>query len=245
MLDLATTYEETQHTLAGLVGQLADGELSMRVPASPEWSVKDVVAHVTGIAVDISEGSIPSELDIVRALSDAEQGAIRDEMTARQVAIRRDRSLTQILEEWQEAMPALLAMIRGERPFPRPVPFADAVVVTDLGVHTQDVRGALGRPGDRESAAVGVALAAYATALGFKLAAAGLPSLRLRYGTKERVAGDGEPGATLSGERFEIVRALSGRRSADQILAMEWQGEPEPYVDLIPAYGPRADAVIE
>ena len=245
MLDLATTYEETQRTLADLAGSLGDEDLSSSVPGSPEWSVKDVVAHVTGIAVDISKGSIPPELDIVRALSDPEQAAIRDEMTARQVAARRDLSLVDILGEWREAMPALLSMIRGERPFPQPVPFADAVVVTDLGVHTQDVRGALGRPGDRDAAAVGVGLAAYAVALGFKLAAAGLPPLRLRYGDRERVAGEGEPRATVSADRFEIFRALAGRRSRDQILAMEWQGDPEPYLDLIPAYGPRADAVIE
>ena len=78
-----------------------------------------------------------------------------------------------------------------------------------------------------------------------KLAAAGLPPLRLRYGGKERIIGDGEPAAIVSADRYELVRALSGRRSRDQILAYEWEGDPWPYVDLIPAYGPRTDALVE
>ncbi|MCA1727693.1 MAG: maleylpyruvate isomerase family mycothiol-dependent enzyme [Actinobacteria bacterium] len=245
MIDLAKAYEETQRNLAALVRELPEDELSTTVPASPDWTVKDVVAHVTGIAADVSGGTLPEELDILRAMSDPEHAAIRDAVTARQVGDRRDRSLEEILEEWDGALDPLLEMIRGERPFPRPVPFADAVVVTDLAVHAQDVRNAVRRPGDRDSAGVSVSLTGYAATLGMKLGAAGLPALRLRYDGKERVVGQGEPGATVSAERYELVRALSGRRSRDQILAMEWEGDPGPYVDLIPAYGPREDALQE
>jgi hypothetical protein len=107
------------------------------------------------------------------------------------------------------------------------------------------VRGALGRPGDRESAGVSAAFVGYCTATALRLAAGGLAPLRLRYGGKERLLGEGEPGATLSGDRFELFRAFGGRRSRDQILAMDWEGDPSPYVDLIPAYGPRSDPIVE
>jgi hypothetical protein len=107
------------------------------------------------------------------------------------------------------------------------------------------VRGALGVPGDRDSAGVSVAFVGYATTLGFKLAANGVAALRLRYGDRERLVGDGEPAASLSGDRYELFRALAGRRSRDQILAMGWEGDPAAYVDLIPAYGPRVDALLE
>ena len=245
MLDLAAAYAETQEHLADLVRGLPRQELDRKVPASPEWSVRDVVAHVTGVAADAVSGMIPPELDLVLSLSDPTHAARRDELTAQQVASRRGRSLGEILEEWSGHVSRLLPMIRGEQPFPSGVPFADAVLVTDLAVHAQDVRGALGRPGDRESAAVSVALVSYATALVLKLAAAKLPPLRLRYGGKERVVGDGEPAATLEGDRFEIFRALSGRRSSEQMLAMRWEGDPTPYVPLIPAYGPRSDPIVE
>jgi uncharacterized protein (TIGR03083 family) len=245
VLDLAAAYAETQEHLAGLVLELPASELGRKVPASPAWTVQDVVAHVTGVAADVAGGSVPPELDLVRSLSDPTHAARRDALTAQQVAGRRDHSLGEILEEWSGHLAHLLPMIRGERPFPNGVPFGDAVLVTDLAVHAQDVRGALDRPGDRESAAVSVALISYAAALGLKLAAAKLPALRLRYGDKERVVGDGEPAAILEADRYEIFRALAGRRSDEQILAMKWEGDPRPYVPLISAYGPRSDPIAE
>jgi hypothetical protein len=42
-----------------------------------------------------------------------------------------------------------------------------------------------------------------------------------------------------------MFRALAGRRSRDQILAMAWDGDPEPYLPMIPAYGERLDRLVE
>jgi uncharacterized protein (TIGR03083 family) len=245
VLDLAAAYQETQEHLDGIVRDLTEDALRTTVPASPDWSVKDVVAHVTGLAGDALRGTIPEGLNPVEALNDPVQAAMREDLTAEQVASRRDRSIGGILDEWSAHLEALLPMFRGELPFPRPFPFADAILVTDLSVHAQDVRGALGAPGDRDSQGVSVSLASYAAALGLRLALNGLPPLRIRYSEKERLAGQGEPGATWEGDRFEIVRALSGRRSGDQIMSMTWTGDPTPYVPLIPAYGPRTDPIVE
>jgi uncharacterized protein (TIGR03083 family) len=198
------------------------------------------VAHVTGVAADLATARIPPELDLVASLSDPEQAEMRDEVTAEQVASRRNRTIADIADEWNRHLNEVLAMIRGEKPFPRPVPFADAVLVTDLAVHAQDVRNATGRQGDRDSAGVRIALASYAAALMLRLAQHGLAALRLRYDGKERLVGDGEPGATLSGDRYEIFRALAGRRTVEQMLAMDWEGDPKPYVDVLPAYEPPA-----
>jgi hypothetical protein len=136
-------------------------------------------------------------------------------------------------------------MFRGERPFPWWIPFLPNILVTDLAVHAQDVRNALGRPGDRDSAGVGSALAGYAAGVGLKISVLGLPALMVRYGSKERLLGTGEPAAVWSGDRYEIFRALAGRRSREQILAMGWEGDPAPYVALIPAYGERSEALVE
>jgi uncharacterized protein (TIGR03083 family) len=215
------------------------------VPASPDWSVLDVVAHVTGVAGDVASGEELEELNLVEALVDPVQAARRETMTARQVSSRRGRTVDEVLAEWDATLKLLLPMMRGERPFPLPNPALEAIVTTDLAVHAQDVRGALGMPGDRESAAVGVALASYSQGLAYKIRFAGLPALRLRYGGKERMAGDGEPGAIVEADRFEIFRALAGRRSTGQIRAFDWTGDPEPYLPLIPAYGERTDALSE
>jgi len=245
VLDLSEAYANTQHNLADLSLGLSDEELGRFVPASPAWTVKDVVGHVTGVAGDVAGGTIPPELDLVLSLNDQVQAERRDELTAEHVEARKQVDLEHILAEWTRHLEVLLPMIRGERPFPQPRPALDAVLVTDLAVHAQDVRSAVGQPGDRDSPGVSVALVSYCVATSFRLAARGLPALRLRYGEKERLVGDGAPGATVSGDRFELFRAFAGRRSRDQILAMEWEGDPAPYVDLIPAYGPRFDAILE
>jgi uncharacterized protein (TIGR03083 family) len=238
MLDLAAAYAETQQALVKLTADLPDQTLTMTVPATPDWSVKDVVAHVTGVASDVAGGSIPPELDLVASLSDSDQAERRDELTARQVASRRDRAMAEIVAEWNGSLDEVLAIIRGEKALPRFVPFADAILVTDLAVHAQDVRNAIGRPGDRDSAGVRIALASYAGALMLRLAQNVLPPLRLRYDAKERMVGEGEPGATLSGDRYEIFRALAGRRTVDQMRAMDWEGDPDPYIAVLPAYPP-------
>jgi uncharacterized protein (TIGR03083 family) len=222
MLDLAAAYAETQRHLVEVVLGLPEEDLARTVPATPDWSVKDVVAHVTGVASDLATARIPPELDLVASLSDPEQAEMRDEVTAEQVASRRNRTIADIADEWNRHLNEVLAMIRGEKPFPRPVPFADAVLVTDLAVHAQDVRNATGRQGDRDSAGVRIALASYAAALMLRLAQHGLAALRLRYDGKE------------------IFRALAGRRTVDQMLAMDWEGDPKPYVDVLPAYEPPA-----
>ena len=244
-IDLAEAYEQTQANVGALVRDLPSDELSIVVPASPDWTVRDVVAHVTGIAADLGQGRIPLELDLVRSLADETLAAQRESMTARQVEERRSRAIGEVFDEWSGYLPTLLAMIRGDRPFPAPVPFADVIIVSDLAVHSQDIRGALRRQGDRESAAVSVALLSYLTAFGFKLREAGLPAVRFVYDGKERVAGDGEPVATVTAPRYEVFRMLAGRRSRAQILAMDWQGAPSAFVALIPAYGERLDDVVE
>ena len=55
-------------------------------PATPGWSVHDLVSHVTGVAVDITEGRL--------------DGVATDPWTARQVDTRRTRDTLDVLDEW-------------------------------------------------------------------------------------------------------------------------------------------------
>ncbi|HEX2090513.1 MAG TPA: maleylpyruvate isomerase family mycothiol-dependent enzyme [Actinomycetota bacterium] len=245
MLDLARAYEDTQRSVAEFVRGLSEEQRQMKVPASPSWSVQDVVAHVAGLAGDVAYDRAPPELDVVRSLTDSAQAALRDEMTEKQVVSRRGRSLDEILDEWTKALADLIPMIHGERPFPRSAPFIDAALVTDLATHNQDIRNGVGVPGDRDSEGVSVAFVGYSAAFALRVAQNGLPALRLKYDGKERIAGQGEPRATLTADRYELYRALAGRRSRDQILQLNWDGDPEPYADLMPAYGPRTDPLEE
>jgi uncharacterized protein (TIGR03083 family) len=154
-------------------------------------------------------------------------------------------SLEEILADWEADVPAMLEALRGQRPFPLPYPGQDYVAVVDLAMHAQDVRNLVGRPGDRDSAGVAVALPTFGFVLGQRITEVGLPALELRYDGKSRVYGEGEPGASITASRYELTRALANRRSTAQIRAYDWTGDPEPYLPIIPAYNARDDDIVE
>lgn len=245
-IDREAAYEETRASLTAFARPLGHDDLATIVPACPEWTVKDVLAHVVAEAEIAATGSMPPDVDLVRALQDREHAARREAMNAREVGKRRGRSVDELLEEWDGQAKLLGPMLRGEEPFPYPFPFVDAVVVMDVALHNQDIRNALGRPGDRDTDAVRLGMSAYAVGADNKIRLLGLPPLRLRYDGREKViGGDGDPAATLTADRYELYRALASRRSPDQIRAMDWEGEPEPYLEAIPMYGPRDEPISE
>jgi hypothetical protein len=117
--------------------------------------------------------------------------------------------------------------------------------VSDLTVHEHDIRGALGAPGNRDSDGIAVAFEYYAHGLGTRLTQHGHPALRLIGDSDEKVAGDGEPGATMRATRFDLVRALCGRRSEAQVRAFDWTGDPTPYLGVMSAYGACTNDLVE
>ncbi|MDP9341548.1 MAG: maleylpyruvate isomerase family mycothiol-dependent enzyme [Actinomycetota bacterium] len=245
MIDLAAAYSETHEHLVEVLRGLPEDMLARTVEATPDWDVRDAIAHVTAEAHIAATGDAQPDLNLLESLRDQEQADRRDAWNAREVQSRRGRPLDAVLEEWAGLAGRLAPMLRGEEPFPYEHPFLGAIVVTDLAMHTQDVRTTVGVPGDRESAGVGVALAAFSYSLDMRLRALGVLGLRVRYGEKVRVLGEEPVGATVTADRFDLVRALAGRRSSAQIRAMQWEGDPEPYVPVIPAYGERDDDIIE
>lgn len=246
-IDREAAYEETRRSLETLVRGLSQEELATIVPACPDWDVKDVLGHIVSEGAIAANGTLPSDLDLLEAWRDEEHARKRDELNAREVAARRDRSVPELLEEWAGLAAILRPMLRGEQPFPYPsFPFAGSIVVMDAALHNQDIRNALGRPGERETNAVSLGLTAYRVGLDTRLRALGLPPLRLRYGDRDKlVGGDGEAAATLSADRYELYRALASRRTRDQIRAMDWEGDPEPYLGVMPTYGERAEPLVE
>ena len=64
-----------------------------------------------------------------------------------------------------------------------------------------------------------------------------LPALRVLAGHEEWVVGDGEPAASVEGSSFDVLRAMTGRRSANQIRALDWDGDADLFVPAF-GYGP-------
>jgi hypothetical protein len=58
------------------------------------------------------------------------------------------------------------------------------------------------------------------------------------------VAGSGDVTATVGAPRFEIFRAMTGRRSAEQITAFTWEGD-EGARRPFPFFKPRPTPLVE
>ena len=244
MAELADIYDVTRKELANFVSSLPKEDLERPVPATPGWSIRDVIAHHGGAVERVAEGDFPQEFFV--AIGSEQTVGILNEWTSRQVNDRSDRALQELLDGWESATTSVMPMIRGEMPWPEGVvSFAGHVLMTDLAVHQQDIYGALGLVKDRDTTPIAIGFATYAAGVDLRINAASGPSLRIVTEHKERVAGGGEPVATVRGPRFELFRALSGRRSPDQIRDYEWDGDPESFIEFFYPYGLREDALVE
>ena len=75
-----------------------------------------------------------------------------------------------------------------------------------------------------------------AAGLGQRIVGAGLRGLVLRFGDETRIVGVADrmpPAATLEAALDELSAVLSGRRTAEELRALRWIGDPEPYIPLL------------
>jgi len=94
-------YAEGRARLTDLVLAADPEGRTAPVPGCPEWAVKDVIAHVTGVCTDVLEGNL--------------DGVTTAPWTAAQVAKRSDKSLAEILSEWAEVAPRWKPWLRSFR----------------------------------------------------------------------------------------------------------------------------------
>lgn len=113
-------YREARQRVVGLTMGLSVEELGRVVPACPEWTVHQLIAHLAGGASDLVSGRM--------------EGAPSDEWTARHVAERAGVPADDLLEQWNESGTRIDAMER--------IPFQLAM---DAITHEADLRAALGR----------------------------------------------------------------------------------------------------
>lgn len=244
MADLAEIYAFTQKELGKFVSGLSKKDLDRSVPATPEWSIRDVIAHLTGAAELMAARDFPSEFFFANG---AEHGvAALNEWTERHVRERRGRPLQDVLNEWETVTATIAPMLRGDVPWAdEVVPFGGHVMVRDLATHQQDIYGALGVERDRDGAPIRIGFATFVGGVDLRIRASERPALRFVNEHKEIVAGYGEPAATVSASRFELFRALSGRRNHEQVRAYDWDGDPEPFLRYFYPFGVREEALVE
>ena len=244
MGNLAEAYEETRMSIRSLLESRPAEDLDRPVPATPGWTVRNVVSHLIGDVECITRGDFPKEF--FEAFGDPNAVVALNDWTDTHVTKRADRSLAELYKEWDSVVEGLLPMMRGDHEWPEGVPpFADRVLVTDLGVHQHDLHGTFEIERDRESTPVKIGLSGYIAIFGMRLASDGVGTLAFEAPDKRWVAGGDDPIATVRATRFELFRALSGRRNPDQLLTYEWDGDPQPFINYFYPYGVRDEALVE
>ena len=157
-IDLGELYRGAHSRISELVsGHGVDPTL--RVPATPEWTVHSVVAHVSGIAADASSGNM--------------EGAPGEAWTAAQVARGAGRTIAEMVEEWETTGPLIEGFLSS------PAGEAAAAAVMDIHTHEADVRQALNLPAGVPEEFLAWAGATLRRSFAEQVAAAGLPPVEV------------------------------------------------------------------
>jgi len=202
-------YHQVKGEFAEMMEAIDQAQRAVRVPATPGWTVHDVLAHVVGLAAALNALDLPAP--------DDEGGTA---WAARQVATRASRPIAELLAEWDAEAPV----------------FADGLdlfgyefgchFVADLLVHLLDVQAALGVPSCKDPIAMSVALDHYCDHVGGLMTSARWGVLVVESTDGEQWSlGAGDERARVRAPLLELVRSLSARRSERQVRALHWSGD--------------------
>jgi len=216
-------YREAVESFIEFARTLSEEDWKVDVSCNPGWTVRDVLSHVSGIPDD--------------GLAGRTDGAATEPWTASQVERNAHFTVEELLERWESQYAifgqAIAAMGEYRPPF-------------DCHAHEHDVRQALGRPGNRDSAIIDDAAAALIT--GFT----DLPiALTVEFDDGAALDG-GDPDADttvrLATTRFEIFRSRLGRRTPGQLRSLDWSGDDAAIDQVVGAwfqFGPSEIEIVE
>ncbi len=219
--DLTSYYRTLRHRCTELGRSLTAEQAATMSPCCPEWSVKDLFAHLVGVPVDVLEGNL--------------EGAATAAWADGHVERRGDDSLAQILDEWDEAGPRVEALLEVA------ALDIDPRFFLDCWTHEWDIRQALGLAAEPDMDIPNHLLARSVEMLTEMKADGGFDPVTLVVATPdgEQRLVLGDAGQEVAGEvplsTFDYCRVLVGRRSAAQIKALSPVANPDQLVVFSPA----------
>lgn len=209
---LETTYRAARARVSELAATLSDEQRRVQVPATPRWTVHELLAHLVGCASDAISGRL--------------DGVTSDQWTARHIRERRSNSIEELMEEWDRIGAAADATLSDEQLY-------GPNLAIDTICHESDLHEALGLPRvDREhwQPFLDVTM----LYLGRQLRR-GTTLLIVDDQDQQWSCGSGEPMTLLRADGYELLRANLSRRSLNQIGAWEWT--PAPTEEMLHAFG--------
>jgi uncharacterized protein (TIGR03083 family) len=189
-IDLGELYRASRTRITEMV---SDDVADVPVQATPAWTVHDLVAHVTGVVTDVLAGNT--------------DGAATDPWTAAQVERCRDRTVSEMIDEWATTAPTFEAFLST------PAGEVAARAVLDVHCHEADLCQALGLPAKAPDEFL-----SWVT-----------PFLMVDF--DQQVAAQGLPAVKVEAPPVEIFRGRLGRRTADEVRRFSWSADPSPYLD--------------
>lgn len=218
-MTLAVTYRNARARVFDLADTLSADQLRRPVPATPNWTVHELLAHLVGGAADVDGARL--------------DGAPGEQWAARHVNERRHRSVPELLAEWQRVAPAIDSTLADEQIF-------GPNLAADLICHEADLREALGLPRvDREHWHPFLEVMMHF--LNRRLRHHTSLIIRDEQG-QQWMCGTGEPTTLLRADGYELLRASYSRRSQRQIAAWHWTPTPsQTLIKRIGFFGPRLD----
>ena len=213
-----TAWSETLDTLLELAGGFTDDQWQARTEC-PEWTVKDVYAHLAGGEEWMAEGHPPPPQGLARIADEA-------------VAARRDHSGPEVLAELRNLYARRLRQLVDDPPDPDVmtetayrVPVTVGVLLRmrafDAWVHEQDVRRAVGHPGGLGTTGAEISRDVLLTSLPRVVAklAAAPPNSLVRF----TVHGDLGFDLAVSVDENSRGHHAAAEEGATTTLAMDWE----------------------
>lgn len=159
--DLTAAYAHTVQAISDLGHSLRPGD-EQRPSACPGWTVLDQFAHVVSLEAWVQGEAVPDAQDVAVGPDVTRRQGI-NEVVERFLESRRGRSLAELLEELDGLVADQVRHLGADTTSPdepRIGPFGPTTLlglmesrVLDLWVHEQDIREAIGRPGNLDGPA--------------------------------------------------------------------------------------------
>lgn len=216
-IDLAAIYLAVRNRMCAVLEAMPAADAETIVPACPDWTVHDLLAHQTSMPTALLAGDLPAGNinEWIQGLVDA----------------RRTTSIDDLLAEWRADDAALAGLVANV-----------GILVGDLLAHEGDLGGALGLVADRTAPESEALLPGALAGLKGPVTDAGLGAIEVRHGDRSWRSHDAEPGWSFEADPWEAFRALTSRRTADELRAAPHAGDVEPYLAILDAHLPLPTA---